>query len=113
MAEIPRVLNVLLLDADGKRIAVKYFDEEMTTVEQQMAYERQMFQKTSRTNARGEAEIAILDKQLVVRLRTPHSTRNTALRRRQAPLPSPSTLNPIPKSRTLSTPSYRNPQFTR
>ena len=68
MAEIPRVLNVLLLDADGKRIAVKYYDDDMKTVPAQMAYERQIFQKTSRTNARGEAEIAILDKQLVVRL---------------------------------------------
>lgn len=58
---------MLLLDADGKRIAVKYFDPEMTTVAAQMAYERQIFHKTSRTNARGEAEIAILDKQLVVR----------------------------------------------
>ena len=67
MAEIPRVLNVLLLDADGKRVAVKYFDEEMTGVAHQMAYERSVFQKTSRTNARGEAEIAVLDKQLVVR----------------------------------------------
>lgn len=67
MAEIPRVLNVLLLDADGKRVAVKYFDAEMASVNSQMAYERQIFQKTSRTNARGEAEIALLDKQLVVR----------------------------------------------
>mmetsp|Transcript_38684 Transcript_38684/g.61982 ORF Transcript_38684/g.61982 Transcript_38684/m.61982 type:complete len:178 (-) Transcript_38684:268-801(-) len=66
MAEIPRVLNVLLLDADGKRIAVKYFDEATTTVASQMAYERAIFAKTSRTNARGEAEIALLDKHLVV-----------------------------------------------
>ena len=64
--EMPKVLNILMLDADGKRIAVKYFDPDMKTVPQQMAFERQIFAKTSRTNARGEAEIALLDKHLVV-----------------------------------------------
>ena len=79
------MLNVLLLDAEGKRIAVKYFDDEMTTVAQQMAYERQIFQKTSRTNARGEAEIAILDKQLVVRPCSPaRDTRKNLLLRMRA-----------------------------
>ena len=52
MGEIPQVLNVLLLDAEGKRVAVKYYDETMTTVAQQMAYERQIFAKTARNNAR-------------------------------------------------------------
>mmetsp|Transcript_6095 Transcript_6095/g.15538 ORF Transcript_6095/g.15538 Transcript_6095/m.15538 type:complete len:181 (-) Transcript_6095:114-656(-) len=64
--EMPKVKNILLLDADGKRIAVKYFDEAMKTVPAQMAFERQVFGKTSRTNARGEAEIALLGEHLVV-----------------------------------------------
>ena len=60
MSEIPQVLSVLLLDAEGKRVAVKYWDEDMTTVTQQMAHERSVFAKTSRNNARGDAEIAAL-----------------------------------------------------
>ena len=66
MGEIPQVLNVLLLDAEGKRVAVKYYDETMTTVAQQMAYERQIFAKTARNNARGDAEIILVDDKVVV-----------------------------------------------
>lgn len=66
MSEIPQVLSVLLLDAEGKRVAVKYWDEDMTTVAQQMAHERSVFAKTSRNNARGDAEIALLDQHVLV-----------------------------------------------
>lgn len=62
----PTIKNLLLLDADGKRIAVKYSDPEMGTVPQQLAFERSVFQKTQRTNARGEAEIIMFDNHLVV-----------------------------------------------
>lgn len=105
MAEIPRVLNVLLLDADGKRIAVKYFDGDMTTVASQMAYERQVFQKTSRTNARGEAEIAILDKHLVVRgAEHENPTPHTRIERGQA-LTLPPSLDTRWSFQTERTPS--------
>ena len=66
MSEIPQVLSVLLLDAEGKRVAVKYWDEDMTTVAQQMAHERSVFAKTSRNNARGDAEITLLDQHVLV-----------------------------------------------
>lgn len=66
MGDIPQVLNLLLLDADGKRIAVKYFDPSMPTTAEQMAYERQIFAKTSRNNARGDAEIILEGKHVVV-----------------------------------------------
>jgi hypothetical protein len=65
MGDIPQVLNLLLLDADGKRIAVKYLTAMPTTAEQ-MAYERQIFAKTSRNNARGDAEIILEGKHVVV-----------------------------------------------
>ena len=51
------MLNVLLLDSDGKRVAVKYYDQKMKTLAQQMV-EKEVFTKTQRNNARGEAEIA-------------------------------------------------------
>ena len=38
MSEIHQVLSVLLLVAEGKRVAVKYWDEDMTTVAQHMAH---------------------------------------------------------------------------
>ena len=92
----PRVSNLLLLDSEGKRIAVKYFDENkcaastgltpspsltcaprlLTTlhftaaitlrslgrssVTAQGNYEKSVFAKTSRTNARGEGAYAAM-----------------------------------------------------
>ncbi len=55
LGEIPGVLNVLLLDSDGKRVAVKYYDQKMKTLAQQMKFEKEVFTKTQRNNARGEA----------------------------------------------------------
>jgi len=62
----PRVANLLLLDSEGKRIAVKYFDENKSSVTAQANYEKSVFAKTSRTNARGEAEITMFDEVVVV-----------------------------------------------
>eukprot|EP00193_Tetraselmis_chui_P008752 CAMPEP_0177763288 /NCGR_PEP_ID=MMETSP0491_2-20121128/6792_1 /TAXON_ID=63592 /ORGANISM="Tetraselmis chuii, Strain PLY429" /LENGTH=189 /DNA_ID=CAMNT_0019279387 /DNA_START=83 /DNA_END=652 /DNA_ORIENTATION=+ len=62
----PVVRNMLLLDNEGKRIAVKYFGEDCTTVPAQANYEKSVFTKTSRTNARGEAEIIMFDDVIVV-----------------------------------------------
>lgn len=96
---IPVVKNLLLLDSEGKRIAVKYYSSEWcaaglltwgpvwptggaeaggmaaapatrlliaslpavicrATVAQQAEFEKSVFAKTSRTNARGERELA-------------------------------------------------------
>ena len=51
---IPLVKNLLVLDADGKRVAVKYFDDSWPTVSAQAAFEKTLFGKTSRVSARGE-----------------------------------------------------------
>lgn len=87
----PRVSNLLLLDSEGKRIAVKYFDEnkyaqrfpspthhpsprdmlattaltsslsrDRSSVTAQGNYEKSVFAKTSRTNARGEGALLVL-----------------------------------------------------
>eukprot|EP00873_Tetraselmis_striata_P001506 jgi/Tetstr1/421770/TSEL_012674.t1 len=62
----PVVRNMLLLDSEGKRIAVKYFGDECPNVQAQANYEKSVFAKTSRTNARGEAEIIMFDDVVVV-----------------------------------------------
>lgn len=63
---VPVVKNLLLLDSEGKRIAVKYFSKDWPNVTAQANYEKSVFAKTSRTNARGEAEITIFDDVIVV-----------------------------------------------
>ena len=80
---MPVIQNMLLLDSEGKRIAVKYFDQQWyvpeqycathrqqcamciprllcrATIAQQSNYEKSVFSKTSRTNARGEGMPAL------------------------------------------------------
>ena len=63
--EMPRMLNVLLLDADGKRVSTKYYDPKMTSLEKQLAYEKMVFSKTRANNARGDAEMALFGEHLV------------------------------------------------
>ncbi|KAF8071229.1 COPZ2 [Scenedesmus sp. PABB004] len=99
----PSVRSLIVLDSEGRRIAVKYFSPEWcgaaarrrrngaaataaaararapphaaphrrpaaarATVSAQANYEKAVFAKTSRTNARGEAEIVMFDDHLVV-----------------------------------------------
>ncbi|WIA32292.1 hypothetical protein OEZ86_003138 [Tetradesmus obliquus] len=62
----PTVKSLIVLDSEGRRIAVKYFAPEWGTVSSQANYEKSVFAKTSRTNARGEAEIIMFDDYLVV-----------------------------------------------
>lgn len=46
--------NILLLDSEGKRVAVKYFSDDWPTHSAKMAFERSVFIKTMKTNARSE-----------------------------------------------------------
>jgi len=48
------IKNVVVLDSEGKRIAVKYFSSEWSTVAEQAKYEETLFTKTSRFNSREE-----------------------------------------------------------
>lgn len=63
---IPRVLNVLIMDSEGKRIAVKYYSPEWASVAAQANFEKLVWSKTMRTNARGEAEVTMFDDYVVV-----------------------------------------------
>ncbi|CAJ2658067.1 coatomer subunit zeta-1-like [Trifolium pratense] len=62
----PSVKNMLLLDSDGRRVAVKYFSDEWATNSAMEAFENLVFSKTQRTNARNEAEIILLENHVVV-----------------------------------------------
>ncbi|XP_057433605.1 coatomer subunit zeta-1-like [Lotus japonicus] len=62
----PSVKNILLLDSDGKRVAVKYFSDDWPTNSAQEAFEKLVFTKTQKTNARTEAEITMLENYIVV-----------------------------------------------
>lgn len=62
----PLVKSVALLDADGRRVCVKYYSDDWPTLAARHAFEKSLFAKTQRTNARAEAEAGIFDGVLVV-----------------------------------------------
>lgn len=64
---LPLIDAMILLDMDGKRIAVKYYNK--TTwpdLESEFKFEKAIFMKTQRSNARGEPEIMLLDGSILV-----------------------------------------------
>ncbi|CAO2190852.1 unnamed protein product, partial [Urochloa humidicola] len=62
----PSVKNILLLDSEGKRVAVKYFSDDWPTNASKLSYEKSIFTKTLKTNARTDAEITLFDGYIVV-----------------------------------------------
>ncbi|KAH0934005.1 hypothetical protein HID58_011122 [Brassica napus] len=62
----PLVKNILLLDSEGKRVAVKYYSDDWPTHAAKLTFEKYVFSKTSKTNARTEAEITLLDSNIIV-----------------------------------------------
>jgi len=50
----PLIKNVLLLDSEGKRVAVKYYSDDWPTLSAKLAFEKSVFSKTQRTSARSE-----------------------------------------------------------
>ncbi|XP_022636069.1 coatomer subunit zeta-3 isoform X2 [Vigna radiata var. radiata] len=53
-ASCPLIKNILLLDSEGKRVAVRYFSEDWPTNISKIAFEKFVFSKTVKTNARTE-----------------------------------------------------------
>ncbi|KAL0415085.1 UNVERIFIED_CONTAM: Coatomer subunit zeta-1 [Sesamum latifolium] len=64
--DCPTLKNILLLDSEGKRVAVRYYSDEWPTNAAKLAFEKSVFTKTQKTNARSEAEIIILENKIVV-----------------------------------------------
>ena len=44
----------MLLDGDGKRIVVRYYKSPFASSAEEMAFEKKLFDKTLRTNAKSE-----------------------------------------------------------
>ncbi|XP_029123919.1 coatomer subunit zeta-2 isoform X3 [Elaeis guineensis] len=57
MEACPSIKNILLLDSDGKRVAVKYYTDDWPTLAAKLAYEKSVSTKTLKTNARSEEEL--------------------------------------------------------
>ncbi|KAK8618553.1 hypothetical protein V6N13_132541 [Hibiscus sabdariffa] len=62
----PLIKNILLLDSEGKRVAVKYYSDDWPTNSAKEAFEKTVFTKTQKTSARNEAEITMFDDYVVV-----------------------------------------------
>ncbi|CAN6481914.1 unnamed protein product [Victoria cruziana] len=62
----PSIKNILLLDSEGKRVAVKYYSDDWPTLNAKLAYEKSVFTKTQKSNARTEAEITMFDGYIVI-----------------------------------------------
>lgn len=72
---LPMVKAILILDADGNRLAAKYYSKpELTTDADQTAFEQKLYKKTKHTNARSEAEIIMLESNVAI-MRTSNETR--------------------------------------
>ncbi|KAE8727763.1 Coatomer subunit zeta-2 [Hibiscus syriacus] len=62
----PSIRNILLLDSEGHRVAVKYYSDDWLTNSAKEAFEKALFSKTQKTNARTEAEIAMFENHIIV-----------------------------------------------
>ncbi|KAG2689097.1 hypothetical protein I3760_09G124300 [Carya illinoinensis] len=54
MESCPSIKNILLLDSEGKRVAAKYYSGDWPTNSAKEAFEKAVFTKTQKTNARTE-----------------------------------------------------------
>ncbi|KAJ4751146.1 Coatomer subunit zeta [Rhynchospora pubera] len=66
MATLPSVKNILVLDSEGKRVAVKYYTDDWPSVSSKLAFEKSVFTKTMKINARNEADIVMFDGHIVI-----------------------------------------------
>ncbi|KAL6853634.1 hypothetical protein ACP4OV_019663 [Aristida adscensionis] len=66
MGSCPSVKNLLVLDSEGKRVAVKYCSDDWPSLSSKLAFERALFAKTQKSGARTEAEIVMFDGYIVV-----------------------------------------------
>eukprot|EP00894_Picocystis_sp_ML_P000188 jgi/Pico_ML_1/50705/g1866.t1 len=67
VGSVPLIKNLLLLDAEGRRIAVKYYSEEWPTPPQQSMFETSLYEKTVRTTRVATVpEIIMFDDLIVV-----------------------------------------------
>lgn len=61
---MPRISAILILDGNGKRIAVKYYTDDVDR-KTQLSFERKLYQKTQKNNSRS-ADVLLYDSYLVL-----------------------------------------------
>ncbi|TVT98565.1 hypothetical protein EJB05_56113, partial [Eragrostis curvula] len=66
MGSCPSVKNILVLDSEGKRVAVKYYRDEWPSLSSKLAFEKAVFTKTLKAGSKKEAEVVMFDGQIVV-----------------------------------------------
>ena len=66
LGEIPSIRALVVLDAEGKRIVSRYYKNDFTSLVEEHAFEKKLFEKTMRTNAKNEAEIIMFDNMITV-----------------------------------------------
>lgn len=59
--EIPSVIGAVILDGDGRRVVSRYYKSHFASSAEELAFEKKLFDKTSRTAAKSEAEVIVLD----------------------------------------------------
>ncbi|CAL0326075.1 unnamed protein product [Lupinus luteus] len=62
----PSIKNILLLDSEGKRVAVRYYSDDWPTNNSKLAFEKFVFGKTAKANARAEADITLLENNIII-----------------------------------------------
>uniref|UniRef100_K3ZAK6 Coatomer subunit zeta n=1 Tax=Setaria italica TaxID=4555 RepID=K3ZAK6_SETIT len=60
METCPSVKNILLLDSEGKRVAVKYYSDDWPTLSAKLAFEKSVFAKTQKANAGTEGNLHLI-----------------------------------------------------
>lgn len=67
MGSCPSVKNILVLDLEGKRVAVKYYSDEWPSAASKLAFEKSVFLKTQKPGAKAEeADVVMFDGYIVV-----------------------------------------------
>ncbi|KAG2728742.1 hypothetical protein I3843_01G213600 [Carya illinoinensis] len=62
----PSVKCILLLDSEGNRVAVKYYSNDWPTNSSKLAFEKTVFTKTLKSNARVEADISLFENNILI-----------------------------------------------
>ena len=63
--DVPMIKAILVVDADGKRIMARYYGApEFPTGEAETTFEKKLYDKTMRTNAKNEGALARLESPL-------------------------------------------------
>ena len=56
--DIPSIKALVVVDGDGKRIVSRYYKTDLATLADEHAFEKKLFDKTIRTNAKNEGALA-------------------------------------------------------